>query len=336
MKHSVTFSVLLSCLIFGTLISVAVAQQISNQEMASAIGFTEEDTKKVLAGQVVSADLPETTDSMLAQAIAAFVPHPPSEMAPKVLEGQTYSVDSNIVAFGKIDLQDIEGSLAKAAFTASESEEIEKLRNAKPGSDFNLSTEEFAAVQAAVAAGQTSAEQLSQVYLKILADRVRAYASGGISAIAPYDRGGSKISPAADLKAAAEAAAAKGLQKWYPDLYQAFVNYPKDSIDGVESSFLWVKQIVEERPTLTLEHRMVRQTPNDMIALGRQFYVGQSYDSAQFAGGAFPAEEGSLIYYSNRTMTDQVAGFMQSTRHSVGRGMMRDELVAHFQALQKK
>jgi len=35
-------------------------------------------------------------------------------------------------------------------------------------------------------------------------------------------------------------------------------------------------------------------------------------------------------------MTDQVAGFMQGTRHSVGRGMMRDELVAKFKALRKK
>ena len=334
MKRLMVAGTATMALALTTLAAFDAAAQMSAEQVAAAVGFESGDKAKVLAGKVVAVDLPETTDSMLSQAIAALIRNPPSDIATTVLEGEAYKVDRDTLGFGAIDPNNIEGSLAAAKFTAEDAAEVEKLRGAKPGSEFNFSTEEFAKVKAAVAAGASSPEQMSKLYQEILAARVTAYAQGGISAIAPYDRGGSKVSPAADLKAAT--VSSKVLQEFLPDLYKAFLNYPNDKLEGVEERFLWLKQMVEKRPTFVLEHRIVYKGPDITIGLGRQFYVGQSYDAAQFTAGAFPTDKGTLILYGNHTMTDQVAGFMQGTRHSVGRGMMRDELVAHFQALQKK
>ena len=45
---------------------------------------------------------------------------------------------------------------------------------------------------------------------------------------------------------------------------------------------------------------------------------------------------GNAVFYTNRTASDQVAGFMRGMRHEVGRGMMRDALVESFAAIRAK
>jgi hypothetical protein len=64
-----------------------------------------------------------------------------------------------------------------------------------------------------------------------------------------------------------------------------------------------------------------------LVLLSRDFYVGHSFNDSQAAAGALPVNDGVVIFYANRTASDQVAGFMSSMRHSIGRGMMRDSLV---------
>jgi hypothetical protein len=57
-----------------------------------------------------------------------------------------------------------------------------------------------------------------------------------------------------------------------------------------------------------------------------QFYVGHSYNANFLAAGALEVNGGSLIFYVNRTFTDQVAGFGSSLKHSIGRGQMLDQV----------
>ena len=42
---------------------------------------------------------------------------------------------------------------------------------------------------------------------------------------------------------------------------------------------------------------------------------------------------GRRVFYLNRTSTDQVAGLMKGTRHSMGRNIMAKEIRAHFEEL---
>ena len=73
--------------------------------------------------------------------------------------------------------------------------------------------------------------------------------------------------------------------------------------------------------------------PQGAIMVERQFYVGHSYNSLQTITGCIAVPGGSLVFHSNHTSTDQVAGFGSGLRHSIGRDQMRDETFAGFEQL---
>ncbi|MDO9139331.1 MAG: hypothetical protein Q7U38_03255, partial [Methylobacter sp.] len=52
-----------------------------------------------------------------------------------------------------------------------------------------------------------------------------------------------------------------------------------------------------------------------------------SYNSNQLSIACLPYRDGSLIFYANRSFTDQVTGFGSSVKHSIGREQMRGEIV---------
>jgi hypothetical protein len=72
---------------------------------------------------------------------------------------------------------------------------------------------------------------------------------------------------------------------------------------------------------------MMQQQPDRLVLLSRDFYVSHSFNASQGTAGALPVDGGVVIFYGNRTSSDQVAGFMSGMRHEIGRGMMRDSLV---------
>jgi hypothetical protein len=144
--------------------------------------------------------------------------------------------------------------------------------------------------------------------------------------MAPYDRGGDNSSPADDLRSAAEASTL--VQQAVPELYQSFLAYPGQGVADAEHRFFWTEQFADDRPVYILTHRMAQQRPDLLVVLSRDFYVSHSFNASQGAAGALPVEDGVVIFYANRTSSDQVAGFMSAMRHEIGRGMMRDSLVA--------
>jgi hypothetical protein len=62
------------------------------------------------------------------------------------------------------------------------------------------------------------------------------------------------------------------------------------------------------------------------VILARQFYAGHSYNSNQLTIACLPYRDGSLVFYANRTFTDQVAGFGSSLKHSIGREQAQNEM----------
>ena len=67
-----------------------------------------------------------------------------------------------------------------------------------------------------------------------------------------------------------------------------------------------------------------------------RYYVSRTYNSMLTGTGCGQLAEGTMIYYVNRTSTDQVAGFMQETKHNIGRKQMREELIKMFEEIKKK
>jgi hypothetical protein len=83
---------------------------------------------------------------------------------------------------------------------------------------------------------------------------------------------------------------------------------------------------VGSRPTAILVHRIMLSTNAGELILSRQFYTGHSYNSNQHYIICLPYRDGSLIFYGNRTFTDQVAGFGSSLKHSIGQEQSKSEI----------
>ena len=118
-----------------------------------------------------------------------------------------------------------------------------------------------------------------------------------------------------------------------PDLYRGLLEYPEHQPAGVQHAFFWVKEIANDRPVFSLSHRMVQRRPDGLILLSRTFYAGHSFNALLAGAGVLPVEGGNVVFYTNRTSSDEVAGFMQGVRHEMGRAMMRDALTKSFEAI---
>jgi hypothetical protein len=306
----------------------AVAQTVTGEAVAEAMGFGAEDRAKLEAGEIVSTEIEETTEKQLAVALALKVPATLANVAASVAEGTTLEANRAIKAHGEID--PAQASEAAFAGITPDADEVERLLEVEPGSDFNLSSDEIAVFQDLAqqhrAGDPAAADAVNVAWRKMLAGRLQAYLAGGLDGIVPYARGGDSSSAADDLKAAAEGS--KLVQQAVPELYQAFLAYPNQSVADVEHRFFWTEQVADDRPVYILTHRMAQQRPDMLVVLARDFYVSHSFNASQGAAGALPVEDGVVIFYANRTSSDQVAGFMSGMRHEIGRGMMRDSLVA--------
>jgi len=310
---------------FGELSSIAIG-----------LGFKQEDQKKLLSGEILTANLPETTEKMLAESFAIYAPIYTYRIADLVLSERVFEADTNVIASGRINPLKIEESLSKAKFTSADADELKQLKNFIGGDTFNLSSEEIAKLRTSITSGQTSANGLSKVYRDILAGRMKVYLKSGILGVAPYDRGkGTKTSPASDLEDMTKAS--KLLAKDAPGLYRTFLDYPKNQSQHIEHGFFWVKRKVEKRPTFVLEHRILERSPASLTILRREFFVGHSYNAAQAISGAYTvSNKGSLIFSTIRSSSDQVAGSISGMRHAIARKMMRDELVTRFKNMRKR
>jgi hypothetical protein len=317
------------------------AEPMSASQVAQALGFDRAAEQKLLAGEIVTAEREETTAKQLAVSIGMLVKGDPDALATAVLDGQTLKANPAILGFGKIDPEAPAAGLAGVAYTAGEVDEIRKLLKAKAGDEFNLSADELAALRKVTsqldpkqAGDPVVVEAVNEAYRSILLGRLEAYLARGVAGIAPYQRDGEVSDPAEELRAAAEAS--QLLERAAPDMYRGLLDYPEHQPADVEHAFFWVKEVANDRPVFSLNHRMLQRRPDGLLLLSRTFYAGHSFNASLSGAGALPVEGGNAVFYTNRTASDQVAGFMQGMRHEMGRGMMRDALIESFEAIRAK
>lgn len=123
------------------------------------------------------------------------------------------------------------------------------------------------------------------------------------------------------------------LKKEAPHFHRHLSEYPNAAPDGLEESFSWINFEIDAKPTLTLVHRM-GLLDGDVFAFSeRHFYVSRSHNCLQGIGGAFPVEEGTVIVYLVRTITDQVSGFGSSAKRAIGSRIMGSKIADNFKRL---
>ncbi len=328
---------LLVIILLATLTPANVAQSVTPDQVF-ALGFDAKQKGAFDKGEVISTGYKELSDKELALFMAVIVPAPMEEVVKFSRSGGSLNTNKDVLAHGTLESDDIKGFLAAISYEGAEVAEIDKLLAVNPGSDFNLSAaemERFAALRNKFSKGCSKDAACSKAvmdeYRSVLEGRLKAYQTGGLAAIDAYTRGSKSAEPAEELRKAAEASSL--IKKAYPELYNAFANYPKGDQSKLKSTFVWIKQNVQDRPTLILSHRMLFEDEGLVFRAERQFYVGQSYNSLQITIGLFPTGDRTTLFYLNRTSTDQVAGFMSGTRHSVGRKFMEKEVRKQFQAV---
>ncbi len=159
-----------------------------------------------------------------------------------------------------------------------------------------------------------------------------AYRKGGLEAIAPYARGGRRqADPREELRLAAEQMPL--LRRHAPEIYRAWLEYPRAQPEGSRHQFLWLKREVEGRPTLVLSHRAIYETEDALFSAERHLYVGQFYNSLQMVSYTSALGSESICFLLNRTSSDLVAGFGTSVRKKIGRAQLRKALVGTFEKL---
>ncbi len=303
----------------------AWAQTPDPKQVLANMGFPADAHAKVMAGKLLSAGVKSSNERELATGLAFLVKESPKQFLAETLEGLLQHVDENTLSYGEIRAGGGDADFADLKL----GDEVEAYQNAAPGDDLNLSSAEIEAFQAL--SGKPSAAVEAQVRKSLLA-RVEAYKKSGLDGIAPYDRGGEKSSPGADLLSASEAntAAKEGV----PSFYETLIGYPKKP-EGFRERFTWMRYKAHGEPVLILTHAFSVEAGEAFAVCQRQFYVSGTYNSEQAVAAFLPVEGGTLVAYINRTSTDAVTGFGGGTKRAIGAKVLASQLEDLFTKLQK-
>jgi hypothetical protein len=328
-KHKIGLRMML-VLALNSPLSVFAANVPDSQELIQQLGISQQDLAKLDQGEIVFFNVAETDEKELAAGAAMYLPAAPSKVVGFIKSKGLASIDTDVMAEAAIPLQASLDTFKGFSLKAG-SKEATNFLAATPGSQFNLSTQEFQGLQAT---SSSQPDAASQAYRKVLLQRWQAYRKSGLKGIATYDRGnGTEANPEGELRTATQNS--KVLARYFPELYKAWLNYPSALPTGAEETFFWRNRQVEGRPTAILVHRVRMSAGAGEIILARQFYAGHSYNSNQLTIACLPYRDGSLVFYANRTFTDQVAGLGSSLKHSIGGKQAQSEMAKQLKNLRK-
>ena len=301
---------------------------LSLEVIADAFGISESDLEDLREGKRVGGVLSLVSENELGLSVALRTSRSVEEIWEYLIAGRFLEEEPTIRQYGLIG-EDAAASLAKLELPDAE---IERLANAEPGPDINLSSSEIESLQK-IAASTTEPtarrEALLEGFRRILVGRLEAYRKGGLGAVAPYVRGDGEVgSPAVELgHALGEIQATKKLS---PRVFSAFAQYPSSSSEGIERRFYWIVNGADEHVLVSLLHRVHGREGDHIFEYDHRFYVNHTVNSMQAVSVAIPVEDGSIMIYANRTYTDLVSGFLGRVARGIGRSMMRSEIYGIF------
>jgi len=296
-------------------------------ELMADFAFSQDDVQRVRNGELVKTTTKETSERELAAVMVFLVKAPAQKLLAAFKGGPSSRNDPQVQAVTEISA---EGTLVDPKVVALQpggDKEAQRYLSAEPGDTLNLSTAEIAGFAALKGAGQARVEDAVR---QMLLARYQAYRSQGLAGIAPYARGKDKQSqPADDLRRATEVA--KGLKKYAPAFYDAFMNYPQGSPAELKQRFFCIRYAMSGRPVFALRQRLAMPIGDAYVVADRDFYVSHDYNDTQAIGALLPVENGTVVVYLNRTTTDQLGGFGASAKQAIGRNMMAKQISEIFE-----
>jgi hypothetical protein len=294
-------------------------------EVAGAIGLGADGIARVQNGEMVTLAPKETSDRELAVGIVFFVKAPPSRVVDQFRRGGDLKEDPNLRASHPIAGAGTLDDFAALKLAPNGADEAKRWLAAAPGETLNLSDAEIAAFKA-LPPGASQADVEAKIRAILLA-RFQAYRQRGLAGIAPYARDGEDRDVAAGLKAATDGSLA--LAKFAPAFRDVLLSYPASK--PADEELYWLVYDLDDRPNLTLRHRLSQPAGDAFVVADREFYVSQGYNEMQALAGFLPADDGTVVFYVTRTSTDRAGGFGSSAKHAIGRKLMGSEIEAIFE-----
>ncbi|MDD4913422.1 MAG: hypothetical protein PHW13_00115 [Methylococcales bacterium] len=332
---------LVMCSVLPMLLAAPVAGAAAlptSAEILEMVGVPPAKIARLDRGEVIAHDILETGDRELAKIIAIYLTVPPEKVAGFMRDVDLITIDPEVTAYGAIPRNATLDDFKGLALSFRQGDEALELLDAEAGEQFNLSNAEISSFgllksQNPASSRKALVEQASRQYQKLLFQRWQAYRSTGLAGIAAYSREDGVTSPAEELNEAARNC--KVLSAFFPQLYSSLLKYPAGLPAGTEEHFYWINRKIESRPTAVLGHRIFQMTKAGALVVERQFYVGHSYNSTHQIVGALPYRTGTLVFYAERTSTDQVAGLASGLRHDIGRKHLQEQMVERLERLGK-
>lgn len=287
-------------------------------------------------GKIVAFKMSKTTQKELAIGMSMYLPSSSAKLAAFFKRGDFAMIDPDVYALGEILPQSGIDAFKGFVFTLKQRNEVRNLLTAVPGDQFNLSVEEvnsFAPLREKLANADeaTLVASVSQHYQQILVQRWQAYCKQGLAGIVSYARHRANVNPAEELRLAA--ADGKLLARFSPALQQVWLNYPAPLPPGAEERFFWLNREVEKRPTAILSHRVLLASEAGSLIVTRQFFVGHSYNSSYLMVGCLPYRDGSIVFYTHRTSTDQITGLGSRLKRNLGREQIKKQMMINLKGL---
>lgn len=307
----------------------------SVDEMMKRLGYSDQDKKALIAGQIIATDFQRTREDQLIAAVAVRVDAPLSTLAANVKQGLNVELDLGTKAFGALSESNYRDQLSAVSYPETAGDEVKKLLKVKADGTFNLSSAEIEYLRktlkpvkskdaAAIAAA-------SDAYRSVLAGRVEAYLEKGLDGIAGYDHGDAVLAPADQLHAV-HGQVEGFFEEFFPAFGRAVREFPKAQAPEISNRIYWLRRDVEGRPAFVLAHQTVQAGDGFVLMSQRQLFVGHTYESLQVYALALPMEKGSAVFCLNSAFTEQVAGFFSGIAQSVGQGRLKDDLTDYFEA----
>ena len=304
------------------------------------------DHQKLLAGEIVSTGRDgQQSNTIIDVAMLVFIPAPLSETV-QALQQQSTTVDNpSIISVEEIDTElnpiDTNGAFQSVIFDESDNREVNRLMKIKPGSTYNLSHEEITIFQqAADRAGtgdteyESKAAAMSQIMRRVLKNRYTAYFTGGLNALAPYQRSKSlRVSPSEELIVATESM--NILQRYFPQFYLSLRHFPEKNTEKIIHQFFWVKQRQDKRTLFVLKHWLSDIDPDYALIVERQYYLSNTLNSLQVGILCLPYSSGTLVALLNQAFTEKVdVKVGRGIAQRVGRQQVEKQIRPLFKNLQ--
>lgn len=334
MKPVSFLSALSLCMLFGSTAVGATSSSVFD-DIVTALKFDADQLASLNEGKIVAFEVAETSKKELAVGLSVYLAAPPEKLVAFFKQGDLATIDPDVVVYREIVESDTD-PFKEFMFPPERSDEARDLLMVTAGDQFNLSAEEiksFAALQKN-SAGWSEADLIAAVsrhYQQILLQRLQAYRKRGLAGIAPYAREETESSPAEELRRAA--ADGQLLAHFSPALQQFWLNYPVPLPPRTEERFFWLNREVNDRPAAILSHRTLFSSDTASVIITRQFFVGHSYNSSHLIIGCLPYRDGSIVFYTHRTSTDQVTGLGNRLKHGIGREQMKDQMMVNLNGL---